>query len=60
MQSDFSSIAAKRYRKYRLEQHKESFKKKGAAFIFRLFTAIARALQKARILRRRVETVAIE
>lgn len=60
MQSDYSSLAAKRYRKYRLKQHKEAFKKKVVNFLFRLLQAIARTLQKARILRRKVETVTVE
>jgi hypothetical protein len=59
-QSDFSSIAAKRYRKYRLKQNKESLKKKLISFLFRLFQAIARTLQKAGILKRKVETVTVE
>lgn len=59
-QSDFSSIATKRYRKYRVKQTKESLKKKVISFLFRLFQAIARTLQKAGILRRKVETVTVE
>jgi hypothetical protein len=59
-QPDFSSVAAKRYRKYRLKQSRDSFKKKVISFLFRLFQAIARALQKAGLLRRKVETVTVE
>jgi hypothetical protein len=60
VQSDYSSVAARRYRKYRLEQDKESFKKKIIAFLFRLFQAIAATLQKTKIARRRVESVEVE
>jgi hypothetical protein len=60
MQSDYSSLAVRRYRKYRLERNKESFKRKVISFLFRLFQAIARTLQRARILGCKVETVAVE
>jgi hypothetical protein len=60
MQSKYSSFAARRYRQYRRQERKKSAKKKIVAFLLRLFMMIVGVLQKARILRRKVETIRVE
>jgi hypothetical protein len=60
MQSEYSSLLARRYRQYRRQKSKESAKKKIGSFMFKLFTVIAKALQKAGILRRKVEKIKVD
>lgn len=60
VQSDLSSFAARRYRRYKWEQQKQAIKKKAIALLLKVLEAIAKALQKARIVQRRIETVNVE
>lgn len=54
-------IAAKRYRQYKAEKRNDLIQKTIISFLLRLFEAIAKALQKSRIIRRsNVETVKVE
>jgi len=60
MKSEYSSLAARRYRKYQRQKRKE-FAKKITLYLFKLFHAIVKALQKTKVLRRRnVETIIVE
>jgi len=61
MESKYSSLAARRYRQYQRQKRKEFAKKKIISYLFKLFQAIVKALQKIRVLRRRnVETIIVE
>jgi len=61
MESKYSSLAARRYRQYEWQKRKEFAKKKIISYLFKLFQAIVKALQKIRVLRRRnVETIIVE
>jgi hypothetical protein len=55
-----ASLAAKRYRKYKQEKRKELHRQQVIAFILKVLEAIAKLLNKAGIIRRRVETVSVE
>jgi hypothetical protein len=58
---DSASIAAKRYRQFKAEKHKESVKKDFVSFLIKLFEMIIKALQKGRIVKKRqAEIVTVE
>lgn len=57
---EYESLARRRYREYRMRERKESIKKKIVSFLIHLFMAIVKVLRKAKILRRKVETVQVE
>jgi hypothetical protein len=57
----YETLAAKRYRKYRWQERKESFAKSMAAIILQLLQAIIKILQQAGLTKRRtVEKVSVE
>ena len=55
-----ASLAAKRYRKYKQEKRKESLAQQVISFLLKVLEAIAKLLEKAGIIRRKVETVSVE
>jgi hypothetical protein len=58
---NYDSLAAQRYRKYKLKKRKESIKKHLLLRIYLIFRAAIIAMQKAGIIRRsRVEIVTVE
>lgn len=58
---DCAAVAAKRYRKFKGEQKKESAKKNVILSLFNLFQIIVKMLQEAHILRRQnFERVIVE
>jgi hypothetical protein len=61
MQSEYySALAARRYRQYTRKQRNEHIRKGIVSFLFELFKVIVKALQKAKILRPKVESVTVE
>lgn len=60
MQTEYSSLVARRYRRYKWQKMKESAKKKIISLLFKLFAVSVKALQKAGMLRRKVERVVVE
>ena len=58
---DSASIAAKRYRQFKAEKHKDSVKKEFVSLLIKLFEMIIKALQKGRIIKKRqAETITVE
>ncbi|MDQ3909332.1 MAG: hypothetical protein M3232_02875 [Thermoproteota archaeon] len=56
--SEYSAVAAKRYREYKRQKQKESFIHWLVTLVFRILTALIRTLQRSKIIRvRRVEKI---
>lgn len=55
-----AAIAAERYRHYKAEKRKQTMQKTILSLLLKLFEVIAKVLQNAKIVRRKVETVKVE
>jgi len=57
----YDALAARRYKKYKWQQRRQSIRKKMLSWIFQIFRAVIIAMQKAGIIRTsNIETVTVE
>jgi hypothetical protein len=59
-EQQYGALAKRRYNNFKKQERREFIKKKVVSFLIKLFKAIVRVLRKARILKRKVETIKVE